>query len=88
MAWEIGAYWLNTGATQDFWFSWDETWQGLQYAQTRPAPSGARVDVVAYGIQNRGTTSTHWDGLITYWLTVVNRANHGTNFYIRGAGLG
>jgi hypothetical protein len=57
--------------------------------QAKPAPSGTRLDIVAYGIRNNGVSSTHWDGIISYWVTVRNHnTSQGTNFVVRGAGLG
>lgn len=46
-AWEAGWYWLEAGASDTFWISWGDTWQGLQFIAAEPRPTQEnRMDVI------------------------------------------
>lgn len=88
MAWQTSAMSLGAGETRDFWVSWGDAWQGLQYIQAKPFPYGVRLDIIAYGIRNLGVYDPSSDGIISYWVTVRNDNNNSCQFVLRGAGLG
>lgn len=82
-AWEAGWYYLAAGASNTYWVSWGDAWQGLQYVMAEPRGSGqSRLHVTAYGIQSipRFGASPR----ISYWVDVTNYGPSGTNFVLRG----
>lgn len=82
MAWEAGWYYLGAGASDTYWVSWGDTWQGLQFIAAEARGNEARLDVVGYGI--RTVPRFGASPLISYWVTVVNRGPSGSNFVLRG----
>jgi hypothetical protein len=82
MAWEVGWNWLNAGQTGEYWVSWGDTEQGLQYIVPDPRGNDAILYTVALG--RRSIPQFGAPPRISYWVRVFNAGPAGTNFVLRG----
>jgi len=82
-AWEAGWYWLDAGQSGEYWVSWGDTPQGLQFITADPRGSGQSVMYTQMqgvrSIAQFGTTPK-----VSYWITVHNNGPDGENFVLRG----
>lgn len=82
-AWESGWFWLGVGESNDYYASWDDTHQGLQFMMAEPRGGGITPSIlytVSLGMMAPSATPPKW----SYWLRVVNNGSDSVGFVIRG----
>lgn len=81
--WEAGWYWLAAGQSGEYWVSWGDTPQGLQFIMAEPRGS---ANAILYTV-SQGLRSIAQFGAppkVSYWITVTNNGPDATNFVLTG----
>jgi hypothetical protein len=83
-AWEAGWYWLGAGESSQYWVSWGDTPQGLQFIVADPRGSGQSI-MYTESLGIRSIAQFGAPPKVSYWIRVVNNGPDGQNFVLKGA---
>jgi hypothetical protein len=82
-AWQAGWYYLAPGASSEYWVSWGDTWQGIQFITTEPRSAAtSKVYVEAQGMQTVPMFGV--PPKVSYWIRAMNPGSEGAYFVLRG----